>query len=79
MSLHFNNMGAPQGPTARQVLKPMGSAAATAERSGWGMGAAIWTSAKNNDTPRVNAGVRRLNAYTTNMKEANRNARRVPT
>ena len=34
---------------------------------------------KKNKTPRVNAGVRRLNAYTTNMKEANRNARRVPT
>ena len=34
---------------------------------------------KKNRTPRVNAGVRRLNAYTTNMKEANRNARRVPT
>ena len=33
----------------------------------------------NKKTPRVNAGVRRLNAYTTNMKEANRNARRVPT
>ena len=34
---------------------------------------------KKNKTPRVNAGVRRLNAYTTNMKEANGNARRVPT
>ena len=33
----------------------------------------------NNKTPRVNAGVRRLNAYTTNMKEANGNSRRVPT
>ena len=32
-----------------------------------------------NKTLRVNAGVRRLKAYTTNMKEANRNARRVPT
>ena len=56
----------------------MGSAAATAKRSGWGIGAAIWTSAKN-ETPRVNAGVRRLNAYTTSMKEANGNFRRVPT
>ena len=37
-------MGAPQGPTAGQGLA-MGSAAATAKRSGWGMGAAIWTSA----------------------------------
>ena len=34
---------------------------------------------KKNKTTRVNTGVRRLNAYTTNMKEANRNARRVPT
>ena len=34
---------------------------------------------KNNETPKVNAGVRRLNAYTTNMKEANGNSKRVPT
>ena len=34
---------------------------------------------RKNTTFKVNAGVRRLNAYTTNMKEANRNARRVPT
>ena len=29
--------------------------------------------------PKVKAGVRRLNAYTTNKKEANGNSRRVPT
>ena len=43
----------------------MGSA--TAKRSGWGMGPATW------------ASVKRLNAYTTNIKEANGNSRRVPT
>ena len=68
------------GPTARHGLEPMGSAAAstakrsgwgmgpaTAKRSGWGMGPAIWTS------------VKRLNAYTINLKEANGNSRRAPT
>jgi len=34
---------------------------------------------KNNETSRVNAGVKRLNAYTTNMKEANGNSKRVLT
>ena len=34
---------------------------------------------KNNETPKVNVGVRRLNAYTTSMKEANGNSKRVPT
>ena len=70
--LTLRNMGAPQGRRyACSDVQAMGSA--TSKRWRW-VGDAIWTCAKQeNETPRVNAGVRRLNAYTTLMKEANGN------
>ena len=70
--LTLRNMGAPQGRRhACSDVQAMGSA--TSKRWRW-VGDAIWTCAKQeNETPRVNAGARRLNAYTTLMKEANGN------
>ena len=54
-------MGAPQCPPAREGLKPMGSAAAAAKGSGWGIGAAIWTSAiQNTQNKRGCQAIKRL-------------------